>query len=417
MKTNRLMNNICSIIKVVIIVGLVPWTGFAQTLDDYLDQAVENHPRLNAVEAERQSALERAKQASYLPDPMLTAGVFLFPVETRVGPQRGNISAMQQFPWFGTLDAREEVHLAEARTEESNLENERILLERAVRKAFYDLYDQGQKIVWQRELIESLYSIERLAEVEFSEGKGSMADVVRVRIEIEDAEYILENLEERDSALLARFNAVMHRPAQTPVRYPDTLEMHPPAIPVADRWRNHPEYTRFQRMQSEWEAKRKVTDKKSKPTIGLGLNYIVTAERDLPELEDNGKDALLPMLQVRVPIFSKKYDAENEALRLKSEAVQYRRESWKDKWNSRVEQLEYDMQQANNRYDLLNRQIENTQRATRLLISAYQNADADIDEVLRMEIQRIRYRQEQVESLVRYNKAKADLMYLINQIE
>ena len=45
------------------------------------------------------------------------------------------------------------------------------------------------------------------------------------------------------------------------------------------------------------------------PMIGVGLDYSIISKRDVPGLEMNGQDAIMPMLSVTFPIFRKKYNA------------------------------------------------------------------------------------------------------------
>ena len=76
-------------------------------LDEYLQTAAQNNPGLKVKFNEYMAALERVPQAGALPDPTVAFGYFVQPIETRLGPQQAKISAMQMFPWFGTLSARE----------------------------------------------------------------------------------------------------------------------------------------------------------------------------------------------------------------------------------------------------------------------------------------------------------------------
>ena len=44
-----------------------------------------------------------------LPDPTFTVSAFGRMIETRVGTQEARFSVMQMFPWFGTLEAKENI--------------------------------------------------------------------------------------------------------------------------------------------------------------------------------------------------------------------------------------------------------------------------------------------------------------------
>ncbi|WKV13918.1 TolC family protein [Marivirga harenae] len=54
-------------------------------LDSFFKIAVENNPKLQAEYKAYEAALQKLPQASSLPDPNLSIGYFVSPVETRVG--------------------------------------------------------------------------------------------------------------------------------------------------------------------------------------------------------------------------------------------------------------------------------------------------------------------------------------------
>ena len=53
--------------------------------------------------------MEVIPQAGVLPDPTVSLGYFVLPVETRLGAQRLKIGIRQSFPWLGTLAAQKEI--------------------------------------------------------------------------------------------------------------------------------------------------------------------------------------------------------------------------------------------------------------------------------------------------------------------
>src|SRR5699024_3546625 len=92
---------------------LIPLWSFAQQspqantqLDRYLQEAAQNNPELKARFQEYLAALQQAPQVNTLPDPELSFGYFINPIETRLGPQQARLGLTQMFPWFGTLGAR-----------------------------------------------------------------------------------------------------------------------------------------------------------------------------------------------------------------------------------------------------------------------------------------------------------------------
>ena len=75
------------------------------SLNYYLELAAKNNPTVLQRFYEYQAALQKVTQTGSLPDPELTLGVFLKPMELVMGKQAADIKLMQMFPWFGTLKA------------------------------------------------------------------------------------------------------------------------------------------------------------------------------------------------------------------------------------------------------------------------------------------------------------------------
>src|SRR5690606_4385596 len=81
----------------------------AQSLDGYLELAVENNPSLKAAHLKYEAAMEVAPQVGALPDPTLSISAFGSPMTTDIGDERASLELLPMFPWFGTHKTRQEV--------------------------------------------------------------------------------------------------------------------------------------------------------------------------------------------------------------------------------------------------------------------------------------------------------------------
>ena len=91
---------------IIILILAIPKLSGGQDLNDYLIQAAENNPGLQASYHEYLAVLEKIPQAGGLPDPELSAGIFINPMSRFMGNQIADIRLTQQFPWFGTLKTK-----------------------------------------------------------------------------------------------------------------------------------------------------------------------------------------------------------------------------------------------------------------------------------------------------------------------
>ena len=142
-------------------------SGNAQTLEDYFQIAAENNPGLLAKYKNFEAAMQRVAQVSSLPDPNLSFGYFISPVETRVGPQQARFSLTQMFPWFGTLSAQENAAslLAEAKYQE--FLDARNKLYYQVSASYFPLYELEKLISIEVENQRILSSYKEIATVQF----------------------------------------------------------------------------------------------------------------------------------------------------------------------------------------------------------------------------------------------------------
>ena len=87
-----------------------PAPALAAPLQALLDRARAESHAVRAARAERDAASHWVGGAGRLPEPTLTLGAYVQPVETRVGAQQGRVSLQQGVPWPGALRARGRRH-------------------------------------------------------------------------------------------------------------------------------------------------------------------------------------------------------------------------------------------------------------------------------------------------------------------
>ncbi len=181
-----------------------------ETLDEYLMMAAENSPLLKAKFNEYLAALELVPQAGALPDPQLAFGYFIQPVQTRVGPQEFRISATQMFPWFGTLDARQNVATGNAKASYERFMEAKAGLFNEIRGTYYNLYLNQKTIAIVAGNIEILQRFQKLAVIKVETGKVSPVDVYRIDMETGDLENQLALLKDNQQYIMTSFNNLLH---------------------------------------------------------------------------------------------------------------------------------------------------------------------------------------------------------------
>ena len=386
----------------------------AQSLDEYFKIAAENNPGLQAKYKSFEAAMERVAQVSSLPDPNLSFGYFVSPVETRVGPQRARFSLTQMFPWFGTLKAQEDVAtlMAEAKYQEFLDARNKLLYQ--VAAAYYPLYELKRLVEIENENISILTSYKEIASVKFQNGKGAMVDVLRVDIMLKDAATNLSILEQKKKPLEIRFNKLLNRQEDETIIVQDSLYVE--NLPVTYRrdslLTSNPLLDELDLKIKASEAQELAATKQGMPKIGVGLDYVIVGQRTDMSVPDNGQDVLMPMVTMSLPIFRGKYKAAQKEAQLMHESYALQKEDAVNRLTSTYEMIWFEIQKQLDQIILFEEQIMTSQQSLNLLFTAYGNSGKDFEEVLRMQQQILKYQKMKATALSDYNIAIAELDYI-----
>ncbi|MCB0397347.1 MAG: TolC family protein [Flavobacteriales bacterium] len=390
----------------------------SQNLDEYLKAAAENNPGLKAKYAEFEAAMQRVVQVNTLPDPTLSFGYFISPVETRVGPQRAKFGLSQMFPWFGTLAAKGEMTslMAEAKYQEFlNAKNE---LYYHVKAAWYPLYETNKLILLQQENIEILTTFKQIATTSFKNGQGSMTDAIRTDIMMENIQTDIRLLQDKKTPLRARFNTLLNRPDTIQITMPDSIVLN--VIETAYRKDSllsaNPILEAFNLKLRSALAQEEVARKQGLPKFGVGLDYVVVGEGTMT-VPNNGKDVLMPMVSMSLPIFRGKYKAAVKEAQFTQTAIASAKTDFENGLISTYEMTWFELDRASQLITLYHSQTEKTNQVLNLLLTAYSNSGKDFEEVLRMQQELLKYQMAETTAIKDYYTALAKLDYLTAKSE
>ncbi|WP_424494096.1 TolC family protein [Salinimicrobium sp. GXAS 041] len=390
----------------------------AQTLDDYLQVALENNPKVKAAYAEFEAAMQRAPQVSSLPDPTLTAGAF-GGMETLMGTETANLQLMQMFPWVGTLSKKEDAAnlMAEAKFQQYLDARNDVLFR--VKSMYAELYEVGKTIELQEENLEILNSYRELTLSAFRSGNSAMVNVVKIDIERDGASTEIELLKDQLSPLKAEFNAMLNREPEEIVEIQDTLIFAENEALVDEEifFDDHPTVQQFEKQQESYETQEEVAKKEGLPMLGVGLDYTILSKSPMAMPGMNGQDMLMPMVSVSLPIFRKKYKAMGKEAEFMATAMEQEQQMQKNELRSQYEMTKFEIKRSGMLIDLYNRQIENSKQASNLLISAFSTATGNFDEVLRMNQDIIMLKTQRLKAIRNGVTAQARMEYLSSKTE
>ena len=384
----------------------------AQSIRDYQKIAAEQNPGLQAKYRVFEAAMERVSQVNSLPDPTLSFGYFISPVETRVGPQQARFSLSQMFPWFGTLKASGEVATLNAEAQYQVFLDARNKLYFQVAAAYYPLYELEQLIQLEEENLAILRSYKTIATTKFENGEGPLVDVLRVDLMVKDSETNLDVLRKKRLPLQRVFNKLLNRSEDEEIVVVDSLSTDGSLITKDSLFTNNPVLDELDIRMEASKTQSVLAEKQGLPKLGVGLDYVIVGERTDMSVSDNGKNALMPMVTVGIPIFRGKYKAAKKEAQLMQESYSLQKEERINQLVSSYEMIVFEVNRQSAFLQLYEEQILETQQMLNLLLSAYGNSGKEFEEVLRIQQQLLKYKKMKATAMMNYQIAMAKLNYI-----
>lgn len=381
-------------------------------LDEYVEYAVRNNPELKAGYATFEASLQRIPQVGALEDPNLRVSTFGQMAETRTGQQMARFSVEQMFPWFGTLALQKSAASLEAEALYESFKSVRNELILKVKEAYYPLYELEQSIRINQENLKILETLKTLTITQFKNGSGKLSDVLRVDIMANEINTATGILTERKKAQLVVFNKLLNRDEQLPVVVDENQRVGAINDFTRDSLYQNPKLELFKKKVQAAQALEKAAMKQRMPKLELGVEYIITQKRPDLSFEDNGKDAYMAMFSLSLPINKKKYSAAIRESQLMQNSYTEMQQAAENTLIAEYELANFELMRNQQQIELYQKQVAQTNQIINLLVTAYQNNEADFEEILEMQQMLLKYELLEVQAEKEYNLSLAKLEYL-----
>lgn len=393
-------------------------SGGAQPLDDLLRQLPQANPALRAQQLQYRAAQERIRQTGVLPDPELGLGVFALPVETRLGPQWVRLSAGQQFPWPGTLQAEQDLALARAEPAalEAQVQERELALE--LKNAWLDWYQWQQEQQILKQHIRILESVEAYVLAGISGGKAGTADALRIQLEKQKLQQQKAMLEQREAAPVARINALLGRHPRDTLLLMDSLTFADWSLSVdslGEKLRR--EYPTFELLESRGriaEQSIRLNELRGKPTLGAGLDYILVGRRSDADPSGNGRDIIAPRLSLRLPLQRQTYEAREQEERIRQEAYLQQAADLENHLRAEFTQARSRLEEARLQQELVAQQRPLIQSIRSILETQYATQGSGFTDILEQERLLLEYELLELKAIVQSHRAKAVVEKYLN---
>lgn len=254
-----------------------------ENLQTLISGALANNPELKGSEARWQMFASRVKQARSFDDPMLMLkiqnGIFTDPFNFRKDPMTQKVIGIsQQLPFWGKRDLKGEVAAKEAESYKWQVEERKLELRRMVAETYYQIYFTDKSLAIVDKNLKILGDFVTLAETKYSVGQGAQQDVFKAQVEQSKLLDMRITLEQQRKSLQASLNALLYRPAETPVgAIPDfdikTLIQSPEELRNI-AYENRPMLKSLNALIEKGKAGHKLAEKEVYPDLNVSFEYM-----------------------------------------------------------------------------------------------------------------------------------------------
>ena len=385
-----------------------------QTLQSYIDVAETNNPEVQAFEIRYNISKEKVAEANSLPDSEMSAGFFVSEPETRTGAQKAKFSIKQMLPWFGTITARENYASSLAEVDYLDIAITKRKLRLSVSQSYYKYYAIKRKTEVLEENSKLLKTYEQLALTAVEVGNASAVDVLRLQIrqnELKEQKEVLQQvlLSERNV-----FNNLLNRDESLEVEVVDSLFINDDYVQTATEIGVHPELEKYDRLYSSIEQSEALNQKEANPNLGFGLDYIAVAERPEMTFDDNGKDILMPMVSLSIPIFNNKYKSRSLQNELRQEEINAQKANRRNLLESILNTAINNREAARIKYNTQLKNLKQARDAEEILIKDYETGTIDFNDVLDIRELQLKFQINQIKAVKDYYDQSVVINYLTN---
>lgn len=400
--------------KVVIYITIffVSSFSYGQRLESLIKEGLENNPEIQKFETVYKGALEKKNEVDAIPNTQFGFGYFASEPETRTGAQRFKLSVKQMIPWFGSITSRQNYvnSLADAKFEDIAISKRKLIA--SVSQEYYNLFTIREKQAILKKNIALLKMYETMALTSVETGKATAVDVLKLQIRQNDLEQLIEVLEQQFLSQQTKLNTLLNRKKDIRIEVLDSLMMPNSLETIGTDLSLHPELLKYDKLYKSVEQSEILNQKEQKPMIGFGLDYVAVSERPNMSFSDNGKDVVMPMVSLSIPIFNKKYSSKTKQNKLKQEELLFDKQTRQNKLTSMLDVAVNERVAAKISFDTYTKNLERAANAEQILLKSYESGTINFNDVLDIQELQLKFQMKQIEALKSFYMQSTIINYL-----
>lgn len=251
---------------------------------------------------------------------------------------------------------------------------------------------------------------------------GGMSDVLRVQLELVELENEEQNVISEITTAIAKFNAMLNREPTALVTIPQTLVkreflLDDQSVMALIKQQN-PMLRMADAEAEAYKAKLEMDKKMGLPMFGIGLQYSVISKRmdmGIPTTSMNGKDMVMPMVSLSIPLYRKKYSALQKESRFMRQAAEEKYEGTFNTLSSEYVSVKQQLADADRKVRLYDKQAQLAQTTYQLAIKEFSAGKNGLTSVLEIQRQLLDYQFKRSEAIATFNTVVAMIENLLSE--
>ena len=174
----------------------------------------------------------------------------------------------------------------------------------------------------------------------------------------------------------------------------------------------HPELLKYDKLYESVEKSELLNKKESNPMFGFGLDYIAVSERPNMSFNDNGKDIVMPMVNVSIPIFNNKYKSKTKQNELQQKEITTQKQNKQNQLETLLDKAVKQLNSARISYNTQVKNLKQSKDAETILVKSYETGTIDFNDVLDIQELQLKFQINQIESIKKHYLQTTIINYL-----
>ncbi len=276
-------------------------------VDDLVQVLLANNLQLQSVYSTWKMRSAEVGTVVTLPDPTLSMGYFLEPVETAQGPQKVKLSLGQRIPWFAKTKAALQIKQAQADRAYAALNHTRISLIRELRTLWEEAGFLQMSAVLVEQKIAHSRDLEVVLRTQYTSASISHKHYAEVQIQTLLLDDQLQNLKDQLYRLRVDLGSLFDLKVPFPASLlPQTISDFKEPVGNEKQFNEHPRLLQLDMQQQEAEARSTLARADYYPDLRIGLDYLFTDQKmvDGVAVTESGRDPLAISVGIALPLWN-----------------------------------------------------------------------------------------------------------------